>query len=199
MRDRRRLRALDHHPARPRRPAAPTTRRPGPSRFGGGTSGDASGVLSSGCRKLEGAIHVQQWQTAAGGRPQRYAVVGRQNLTRAQIGDADAVLDLFRLLFTTVQAAARSHQELVLENLLLRHQLAVLTRPTRTRPQARFASGTSCCGSSLAGSASAGAGICPSSHPRRSCAGIGRAGACSGVGSPALEVDVRISVPRYGT
>jgi 6-phosphogluconolactonase (cycloisomerase 2 family) len=47
-------------------------------------------------------------------------VVGRQNLTRAQIGDADAVLDLFRLLFTTVQAAARSHQELVLENLLLR-------------------------------------------------------------------------------
>jgi hypothetical protein len=66
----------------------------------------------------------------------RRAVVGRQNLTRAQIG-ADAVLDLFRLLFTTiVQTAARSHHELVLENLLLRHQLAVLTRPTRSRPQA---------------------------------------------------------------
>jgi hypothetical protein len=48
------------------------------------------------------------------------------------------VLDLFRLLFTTVQAAARSHQELVLENLLLRHQLAVLTRPTRRRSHARF-------------------------------------------------------------
>ena len=47
------------------------------------------------------------------------------------------MLDLFRLLFTTVQAAARSHQELVLENLLLRHQLAVLTRPTRSRPHAR--------------------------------------------------------------
>ena len=32
------------------------------------------------------------------------------------------VLDLFRLSFTTLQAAARSRQELVLENLLLRHQ-----------------------------------------------------------------------------
>ncbi len=68
----------------------------------------------------------------------RLVAVGRQNLRRAQIGDADAVLDLFWLLFTTVQAAARSHQELVLENLLLRHQLAVLTRPTQSRPHARL-------------------------------------------------------------
>src|SRR6266508_4294764 len=44
------------------------------------------------------------------------------------------MLDLFRLLFTTVQTATRSQQELVLENLLLRHQLAVLTRPTQRRP-----------------------------------------------------------------
>jgi hypothetical protein len=44
----------------------------------------------------------------------------------------------FCLLFATVQAAACSHQELVLENLLLGHQLAVLTRPTRSRPQARL-------------------------------------------------------------
>ena len=29
-------------------------------------------------------------------------------------------------------------QDLVLENLLLRHQLAVLTRPTRTRPRAQL-------------------------------------------------------------
>ena len=64
--------------------------------------------------------------------------MGRQNLTRVQIGDADAVLELLWLLFTTVQAAARSHQDLVLENLLLRHQLAVLTRPTRRRPHARL-------------------------------------------------------------
>src|SRR5438309_3374584 len=33
---------------------------------------------------------------------------------------------------------ARPHRDLVLENLLLRHQLAVLTRPTRTRPRARL-------------------------------------------------------------
>ncbi len=31
-------------------------RRDGRGRFGGGTSGDASGLVSSGCRKLEGAI-----------------------------------------------------------------------------------------------------------------------------------------------
>jgi hypothetical protein len=33
---------------------------------------------------------------------------------------------------------ARSRHDLVLENLLLRHQLAVLTRPTRTRPRVRL-------------------------------------------------------------
>ena len=54
--------------------------------------------------------------------------MGRQNLARAQIGDADGVLELLWLLFTTVRAAARPHQDLVLENLLLRHQLAVLAR-----------------------------------------------------------------------
>lgn len=32
----------------------------------------------------------------------------------------------------------RPHQDLVIENLLLRHQLAVLTRPTRRRPRARL-------------------------------------------------------------
>src|SRR5438128_12210546 len=63
---------------------------------------------------------------------------GGKTLTRAQIGDADAVLDLFRLLFTTVQAVVRSHHDLVIENLLLLHQLAVLTRPTRSRRQARL-------------------------------------------------------------
>jgi hypothetical protein len=71
---------------------------------------------------------------------QRAAGVGRQNLTRAQIRDADGVLELLWLLFTTVEAAAHSHQDLVLENLLLRHQLVVLTRPTRRRhrPHARL-------------------------------------------------------------
>jgi putative transposase len=38
----------------------------------------------------------------------------------------------------TILAWLRPRQDLVLENLLLRHQLAVLTRPTRSRPQTRL-------------------------------------------------------------
>jgi transposase InsO family protein len=48
------------------------------------------------------------------------------------------MFELLWLLLTTVLAWARPRQDLVLENLLLRHQLAVLTRPTRTRPRARL-------------------------------------------------------------
>jgi hypothetical protein len=48
------------------------------------------------------------------------------------------VLELLWLLLTAVLAWVRPRQELVLENLLLRHQLAVLTRPTRVRPRARL-------------------------------------------------------------
>src|SRR6266481_1924094 len=48
------------------------------------------------------------------------------------------MLELVRLLFATVLASVRPRHDLVLENLLLRHQLAVLTRPTRTRPRARL-------------------------------------------------------------
>jgi hypothetical protein len=54
------------------------------------------------------------------------------------IGDAEDMLELVWLLFATVLACVRSRQDLVLENLLLRHQLAVLTRPTRSRPHARL-------------------------------------------------------------
>ena len=46
------------------------------------------------------------------------------------------MLELLWLLLTTILAWARPHQDLVLEHLLLRHQLAVLTRPTRTQPRA---------------------------------------------------------------
>ena len=46
------------------------------------------------------------------------------------------MLELIWLLLTAVLAWARPRQDLVVENLLLRHQLAVLTRPTRTRPRA---------------------------------------------------------------
>src|SRR3989442_424635 len=64
--------------------------------------------------------------------------MGRQNLTREQILDAYAMLDVFWLLLTTVRAMVRPRHDLVIENLLLRHQLSVLTRPTRSRPRARF-------------------------------------------------------------
>ncbi len=48
------------------------------------------------------------------------------------------MLELLWLLVTAVLAWVRPRQDIVLENLLLRHQLAVLTRPTRTRPRARL-------------------------------------------------------------
>ena len=48
------------------------------------------------------------------------------------IGDAVSVFELLSLLLTAVLAWVRPRQDLVIENLLLRHQLAVLTRPTRT-------------------------------------------------------------------
>jgi transposase InsO family protein len=50
------------------------------------------------------------------------------------------MLEPFWLLLTTVLAWVRPRQDLVLENLLLRHQLAVLTRPTRTRPRRQLRS-----------------------------------------------------------
>ena len=48
------------------------------------------------------------------------------------------MLELLWLLLTAVVAWVRPRNDLVLENLLLRHQLAVLTRPTRTRSRARL-------------------------------------------------------------
>jgi hypothetical protein len=48
------------------------------------------------------------------------------------------VFELLWLLATTALGWARPHNDLVLENLLLRHQLAGLIRPTRTRPRARL-------------------------------------------------------------
>ncbi len=48
------------------------------------------------------------------------------------------MLELLSLLLLTVRGVVRPRQDLVVENLLLRHQLAVLTRPTRTRPRPRL-------------------------------------------------------------
>ena len=55
-----------------------------------------------------------------------------------EIGDPEGVFELLSLLLTTVLAWVRPWQELVLENLLLRHQLAPLTRPARSRRTARL-------------------------------------------------------------
>ena len=48
------------------------------------------------------------------------------------------MLELLWLLLTTIFCSLRPRQDLVLENLLLRRQIAVLTRPTRFRPRARL-------------------------------------------------------------
>jgi hypothetical protein len=63
---------------------------------------------------------------------------GGKTSCRGQLGDAYAMLDVLWLFLTAVQAAMRPRQDLVLENLLLRHQLAMLTRPTRRRSHARL-------------------------------------------------------------
>ncbi len=48
-----------------------------------------------------------------------------------------AVSELLALLLASLRGAVRDRTDLVAENLLLRHQLAVLTRPTRRRPRLR--------------------------------------------------------------
>jgi len=48
------------------------------------------------------------------------------------------VLELLWLLLTTVLAWVRPRQDLVLENLLLRHQLAILTDSRPTAPTLTF-------------------------------------------------------------
>src|SRR2546428_6430659 len=45
-----------------------------------------------------------------------------------------AMIGLLALTVGLLRVSVRSRRDLVLENLLLRHQLAVLTRPTRKRP-----------------------------------------------------------------
>src|SRR5437764_8924713 len=47
------------------------------------------------------------------------------------------MLEYLLLLLSLIRAAVRDREALVAENLLLRHQLAVLTRPTRKRPRLR--------------------------------------------------------------
>src|SRR5438445_12460755 len=53
------------------------------------------------------------------------------------MGDAAGMLEILALLLAAVRAALRRRRDLVVENALLRHQLAVLTRPTRRRAELR--------------------------------------------------------------
>jgi hypothetical protein len=48
------------------------------------------------------------------------------------------VLELLLLVLVALRAAGRRRGDLVVESLLLRHQRAVLTRPTRLRRRVRF-------------------------------------------------------------
>jgi hypothetical protein len=106
------------------------------------------------------------------------------------------VLELLWLVFTGVSAWLRPRHDLVAENLLLRHQLAVLTGRLEPGRALGFVPETSSSGCWLADGVPAGASTWRSSRPRRSYAGTGKAGGYSGVGSPAREADVRISVPK---
>src|SRR5436309_1656362 len=56
---------------------------------------------------------------------------------RVERHDVRAMLEYLLLLFSLLRATVRDREALVAENLLLRHQLAVLTRPTRRRPHLR--------------------------------------------------------------
>jgi hypothetical protein len=47
------------------------------------------------------------------------------------------MLEYVLLLLSLIRATVRARETLVAENLLLRHQLTVLTRPTRRRPRLR--------------------------------------------------------------
>ena len=47
------------------------------------------------------------------------------------------MLEYLLLLLSLIWPAVRDREALVAKNVLLRHQLAVLTRPTRKRPRLR--------------------------------------------------------------
>jgi hypothetical protein len=55
--------------------------------------------------------------------------------SRLTVGDACAVLDHLLLVLVTLRAAGRRRSDLVLENLLMRHQLAVGVAPWVWSPE----------------------------------------------------------------
>ena len=84
------------------------------------------------------AVGRRRHHRAAHAAHRHRRAVGRQTSDGLPIGDAEGVLELLWLLITTLLASMRPRHDLVFENLLLRHQLAVLTRPTRSRRTARL-------------------------------------------------------------
>ena len=99
------------------------------------------------------------------------------------------MLDYLLLVAVLFRTGLRRHGELVAENLLLRHQLAVLTRPTRKRP--RLHAGDRLIWVVARGSGAAGTGTWPSCGRRRSSVGTGEAGGSSGAGSPVRDSGAR--------
>ena len=72
---------------------------------------------------------------------QSMVVEGRQNYGRfrsnEEIGDPGRMIELLRLILSTLASARRSRHELLLQNLLLRQQLDVALRSRRRPPVAR--------------------------------------------------------------
>src|SRR5437667_6538828 len=56
---------------------------------------------------------------------------------RAVRHDLRAMLEYLLLFFSLIRATVRDREALIAENVLLRRQLGVLTRPTRKRPRLR--------------------------------------------------------------
>ena len=104
------------------------------------------------------------------------------------------MLEYLLLVLSLIRASLREREALVAENLLLRHQLAILTRPTRKRPRLR------------ARDKLFWVVIRALRHdwrrhlvavrPESVIAGIGRPGGSSGAGTPAGRSAVRGSAPK---
>ena len=105
------------------------------------------------------------------------------------------MLEYLLLLLSLVRATVRDREALVAENLLLRHQLAVLTRPTRKRPRLCARDNSSGLWSAL--STATGSDSWSWFDLRVSSAGIGTPGGSSGAGAHADRWAGHGSVPMY--
>ena len=105
------------------------------------------------------------------------------------------MIECLLLLSALLRAAVRDGSDLVTENLLLRHQLAVLTTDPQAPAAPRVTSWSRCWPASPAAT---GAGTSSWSRPGRSFGGTPGPGGCSGVGGRAPRWAVRVSAPRSG-